>query len=261
MNHAEKGDVIMKIEKINDSQIRCTLTSADLASREIKLSELAYGTEKAKSLFQDMMRQAHYECGFESDNSPLMIEAIPVAPDSIVLIITKVEDPEELDTRFSKFSSSGEESEASGIPQFTGADNILELFQKIYEAKKAQAASQKKTAKKAPAGQKSAADAESAPVNLVQSFRFQSLDDAILAAHGLNHFYSGKNSLDKNETLGTYQLVLHQSGCSPENFNKVCNILSEYGTGETFSASGEAYLLEHGSAILKDAAIQKLADI
>lgn len=38
----------MKIEKINDNQIRCTLTSDDLASREIKLSELAYGTDKAK---------------------------------------------------------------------------------------------------------------------------------------------------------------------------------------------------------------------
>ena len=251
----------MKIEKINDSQIRCTLTSADLASREIKLSELAYGTEKAKSLFQDMMRQAHYEFGFESDNSPLMIEAIPVAPDSIVLIITKVEDPEELDTRFSKFSSSGEESENPGVPQFTGADNILELFQKIYEAKKAQAASQKKAAKQPAAEQKASRESEPAPVNLVQSFRFRSLDDAILAAHGLNHFYTGKNSLYKNEALGTYQLVLHQSGCSPENFNKVCNILSEYGTGETFSASGEAYLLEHGNTIVKDAAIQRLADL
>ncbi len=252
----------MKIEKINDSQIRCTLTSADLASREIKLSELAYGTEKAKSLFQEMMRQAHYECGFESDNSPLMIEAIPVAPDSIVLIITKVEDPEELDTRFSKFSSSGEDAEGPGIPQFTGADNILELFQKIYEAKKAQAAAQeKKAAQKPAAKEKTEKETETAPVNLVQSFRFQSLDDAILAAHGLNHFYSGKNSLYKNETLGTYQLILHQSGCSPENFNKVCNILSEYGTNETFSASGEAYLLEHGNAILKDAAIQQLADL
>ena len=28
----------MKIEKINDRQIRCTLTKEDLASREIKLS-------------------------------------------------------------------------------------------------------------------------------------------------------------------------------------------------------------------------------
>ena len=45
----------MKIEKINDNKIRCTLTSADLAERNLKLSELAYGTEKARSLFQDMM--------------------------------------------------------------------------------------------------------------------------------------------------------------------------------------------------------------
>ena len=46
----------MKIEKVNDHQIRCTLTKADLADRELKISELAYGTEKAKSLFRDMSR-------------------------------------------------------------------------------------------------------------------------------------------------------------------------------------------------------------
>lgn len=41
----------MKIEKINDNQIRCTLTRADLADRQLKLSELAYGSEKAKITF------------------------------------------------------------------------------------------------------------------------------------------------------------------------------------------------------------------
>ena len=39
-------------------------------------------------------------------NIPLMIEAIPLNADCIVLIITKVEDPEELDTRFSRFAPS-----------------------------------------------------------------------------------------------------------------------------------------------------------
>mgnify|MGYP000392291375 FL=1 len=34
----------MKIEKVNDNQIRCTLTRADLDDRHLKLSELAYGT-------------------------------------------------------------------------------------------------------------------------------------------------------------------------------------------------------------------------
>lgn len=41
----------MKIEKVNEQQIRCTLTREDLLNRELKISELAYGTEKAKSLF------------------------------------------------------------------------------------------------------------------------------------------------------------------------------------------------------------------
>lgn len=53
----------MKIEKINDNQIRCTLTRDDLNNRQIKLSELAYGTEKAKELFRDMMQQAAIEFG------------------------------------------------------------------------------------------------------------------------------------------------------------------------------------------------------
>ena len=94
----------MKIEKVNDHQIRCTLTGADLANRELKISELAYGSEKAKNLFRDMMQQASFEFGFEAEDIPLMIEAIPVNADCIVLIITKVEDPDEIDTRFSKFS-------------------------------------------------------------------------------------------------------------------------------------------------------------
>ena len=93
----------MKIEKINENQIKCTLNKNDLASRQIKVSELAYGTEKAKLLFQDM-QQAASEFGFHAEDLPLMIEAIPIPGGSIVLIITKVEDPEELDTRFSNFS-------------------------------------------------------------------------------------------------------------------------------------------------------------
>ena len=38
----------MKIERVNDHQIRCTLTRDDLAKRELKITELSYGTEKAK---------------------------------------------------------------------------------------------------------------------------------------------------------------------------------------------------------------------
>ena len=46
----------MKLEKLSDTQIRCTLSKEDLSQRQLHLSELAYGSEKAKELFRDMMQ-------------------------------------------------------------------------------------------------------------------------------------------------------------------------------------------------------------
>ena len=130
----------MKIERLNENQIRCTLNKEDLVNREIKLSELAYGSDKAKRLFRDMMTQASTEVGFEANDIPLVIEAIPVSSECIILIVTKVEDPEELDTRFSKFSptniSLDDDDLEDGKPspaEYRSAADILDLFKKISE--------------------------------------------------------------------------------------------------------------------------------
>ena len=142
----------MKIEKLNDHQIRCTLTSEDLATRNIKLSELAYGSEKAKALFRDMMQQAAMDFGFEAEDIPIMIEAIPLSSEKIVLIISKVESPDELDTRFSNFTQADtdNENEDEDILSFgsdTFGDNsdqepddtsmqLLDLLQQLKQAHK-----------------------------------------------------------------------------------------------------------------------------
>lgn len=245
----------MKIEKISDNQIRCTLTKEDLERHHIRLSELAYGTDKAKQLFRDMMQQAHLEFGFESDNTPLMIEAIPINADSIILIITKVDDPEELDTRFSKFAPHHPEEETP--LQFNGADNIIDIFQKIYEAKMKSSGTQAGTK---PIDEQTS-PAQKPDINLVHLYTFSRLDNIIEAAHALNHFYNGENSLYKDERSRNYLLVVHQSSCTPEEFNKVCNILSEYGDGKNFSQAGEAHLLEHNEIILSKKALQELEQL
>ncbi len=94
----------MKIEKISDNQIKCTLTSEDLDARNIRLSDLAYGSAQTRKLFREMMHEADIEVGFRSQGAPLMVEAIPTSSDSIMLIITRVDDPDELDARFSRFT-------------------------------------------------------------------------------------------------------------------------------------------------------------
>ncbi|MEG0370562.1 MAG: adaptor protein MecA, partial [Hungatella sp.] len=121
----------MKIERINDNQIRCTLSSFDLSVRNLNLVELAYGSEKARGLFREMIQKASNEVGFEAEDIPLMVEAIPLSNESVMLVITKIDDPEELDTRFAKFSPfSEEDSDAMtdlASELLEGADGLLTL--------------------------------------------------------------------------------------------------------------------------------------
>ena len=230
----------MRIEKLNDNQIRCTLTKDDLATRQIKLSELAYGTEKAKELFRDMMQQASVDFGFEADN--------------IVLIITKVEDPEELDTRFSKFAPGSENHSeelndlGSVLPE--GADNVLDMFRKLIERHLKEGNQEEQEEK---------AIALASELDLTRLYFFPDLDTVISAAHVLNGYYAGQNSLYRLIRDGSYCLVIRKSGHTPEEFNKVSNILSEYGTSEKYTSACEAYLEEHEELMVKEEALQKLA--
>ena len=51
----------MRLERLSDTQIRCTLTSTDLSNHHIDIDELTYGSENARSLFREMLTQASYE--------------------------------------------------------------------------------------------------------------------------------------------------------------------------------------------------------
>ena len=235
----------MKIERINENQIRCTLTQGDLAERQLKLSELAYGTEKAKSLFHDMMQQAAFEFGFEADNMPLMIEAIPTSADSIVLIITKVEDPDEIDARFSKFAPVSN-AEANKLE---GADTLRNLFEKVKEklesAEKPKAQTQEPPAPKKPS-----------PLRL---FSFATMDDVMLAVRFLAKLYSGSNTLYKDHAEDMYILAITQSDYSDIDFNRICNMLTEYGSLEQTSGIALAFLEEHCEALVTGNAVETLA--
>ena len=245
----------MKLEKINDNQIRCTLTKADLADRQIKLSELAYGSEKAKSLFRDMMLQANAEFGFEANDIPLMIEAIPMPNDCIVLIITKVSDPEELDTRFSKFSPSNVDvldvsAESQKTVSAEGADEVLDIFKRMMEQhiKGVEKQQEEKPAKIAD------------EIDLTRLYCFGNLESIIEAAHVLKNYYHGENRLYKNNSRKLYYLVLSKSSHTPEEFNKICNILTEYGSNEPYKKSTESYMAEHYDLVIKKDALQKLVN-
>lgn len=230
----------MKIEKINDNQIRCTLTRADLADRQLKLSELVCGGDKAKSLFQDMMQQAAHDFGFEAEDIPLMIEAIPAPADSIVLVITKVDNPEDLDHKFSKFGSALQPA----LDKLEGAEQFLDLLNKVKEAV-AEPPEEKKTEK--PTG--------------IRLFSFANIDSVICACHLLQPMFHGASTLYKDTSENIFILALTQSDHQTSEFNKICNMLSEYGSLEKISFATLAFLEEHCKVIVASNAVQQLGNI
>lgn len=261
----------MKIEKVNENQIRCILTKKDLADRQIKISELAYGSEKAKSLFKDMIEQANYEFGFEADDIPLMIEAIPLSGENIILQITKVEYPEELDTRFSRFSEGEEEEDEESVSDVNlfanaqGADDILGLFQKMKEDLEEQIEEKEKQVENfnldLPKTAKREHAAEVAPANLTKLFEFGSLEQIERLSKVLGGYYTGENDLYKDENKHRFYLLVRKSHHSPEEFNKVCNVISEYASQKKYSPATEAFFHEHGKLILKANALAVMSSL
>lgn len=242
----------MKIEKVNENQIRCTLTREDLASRELKISELAYGTEKAKNLFRDMMQQANFEFGFEAEDIPLMIEAIPLNAECIVLIITKVEDPEELDTRFSRFAPSvTEDEDYEEDEDYDDPSNhleMLDLFRKLQETRTDAAAPDNSPAE--------SADDEKLRTRI---FRLDTLQQVMAAASVTGSCFQGLSTLYKDERTQKYLLVLTQGESSRDDFDRISNMISEYGSLQRAMPASRTFLEEHYEALVPENALKILA--
>lgn len=240
----------MKIEKISSSQIRCILTEEDLASRQLRLSELAYGSEKARALFRDMMEQAAVQCGFDAENYPLMIEAIPLGANSIVLIVTKVDNPEELDTRFSNFAPSVQKNAA---PAQDPPSPLSQLLRSIREN-----SAHDSSEKAAPESRLKDAQTQS----VTKLFSFDTMSDAVRASHALAPAYRGESALYRDEKSGRLYLMLRMENI--REFSKMRSVIaafSEYGNPEKGSPARIQYLITHCTVVCGENALGTLAQI
>ncbi len=256
----QKGVIVLKIEKVNDRQIRCILTSEDLASRHLKINELAYGSEKAKDLFRDMMQQASFEFGFEAEDIPLMIEAIPLNNESIVLIITKVDEPEELDTRFSKFAPSVSQTDEDafedpdeGASSDSGIlSNIPEEVQALFN--KVNYALSKQSEQTESNG------ASSSEEKSMRIYRFELLSEIVKVAHIL-HGYQAPNAIYKDPEDGSYVLLVNQGSKSKEEFAKINHVIAEFGKLMRSVPASYYHIAESYQPILKSDALNQLAQL
>ncbi len=245
----------MKIERLNENQIRCTLNKKDLAEREMVITELAYGTDKARKLFQEMMQQAAEECDFDAENIPLMIEAIPMNADCLVLVITKVEDPEELDTRFSRFTRPGEDDVPDDM-----AGNMEQTIQDIIGPelddllRRAMELGRVKTSKEL-----NEKIEENGKVPLYTIFSFDEFDSIAQVSRVLAPFYKGDNALYQDPATERYYLVVNFQGGTMAEYHRAIHVLLDFGKKEKMPSTRVQFFREHFSILYDKHAIQTIA--
>lgn len=213
----------MKIERLSDKQIRCTLTRSDLTERGLRLSELAYGTDKARELFREMMDQAWNLYGFEAENSPLMIEAMPMESGSVVLIVTRVDNPEDVAELYGGAPAAESQESARGLrPQDIKAYQSFLMTHRLYT--------------------------------------FPSVAQAARAARQVASAYTGESALYLDEETHIYYLFLSMRDADEASAMQPClAALSEYGGASMSPYARLEFVREHGRTILADDAIATLS--
>ena len=224
----------MKIEKINSNQIKCVLNKNDLTSRKIKVSELAYGTDKAQELFKDMMSQASDEFGFEANDVPLMIEAVPLSSDSIMLIITKVDNPDDIEDKFSTLPVPSTRTFKKKDKVNTGIDNENEDNKD---------------------------EVKDELIDVFYVYTFSNMDDISNATAKINDFTFTKSVLFKNADHHNYYLTIVADNI-PRWANRIIRgTLSEYGESIHYRHSALSYFEEHFETIVKDNAVNIMSQL
>lgn len=215
------GSDTMKIEKISDTQIKFILSQADLESRDIKLEELSSPSDKTQNLFHDIMEQAMQEYNFSAENSPLMVEAVPVASDGIMIIVTKIQESEHTENKL----------------------NLLSQNKDIHRFKRKSI---------------SIVEPEREEEDSISVYAFRTLDDVIDVCSRIFDSFHGSNSLYKYQN--EYYLVLQlDSSINQTTIEDLELILDEYGRKHVSTKLSKYYLIEHGEVILKNSAAKTLA--
>lgn len=257
----------MKIEKVNDDQIKCILTKEDLAERKLSFSELTFGSEQANDLLRDMMQQASAEYGFEADDKPLMVEIVPMQSGMIIFVITKMSGNDSADdTLIENIEEDAPEKESdvetpggSVSISISGPMNgdtapmtpVMQSLQNLFKEMIGRGYEAKAPVKTKPAGSS----------NGERFFRFKDLDAVLGAADELKNTDCGDSALYKDPENSSYCLILKPEGLDPKAFRAVCLKLADFSDPEKVTPAYASYIREHYRLLLPTDALTSLTQM
>ena len=136
------------------------------------------------------------------------------------------------------------------------ADDVLDLFKKIHDSKRTTNESGNKPANDT---KKDTEPVMETDTDLTRIFVFDSLNKVIRLSGLLADSIHSENALYKDEQNNTYLLVITKGTLTAGEFNRACNVLSEYGSAKKMHQASHSYLEEHFLPLIAKDALKSLA--
>ena len=230
----------MKFQRLNENEIRCVLSEADLTRFGIKLDDILEKSDKTLKFFSEILREAFIALGIKGAGEIRVASAqISVLPDnSISIIFHDCRRDLSLDIRREILDMMEEQLKLGGngcleaLSEIRALREELELEEKEFLKEKA---------------------------SFVVSF--PSLNEAIDYISGCGAVSRVVSSLYKDRRNGSYLLFVLKHILSDSVFQRLKLIAGEYGRVMELSIAGEVFLLENSDCIIKENAFGGLRSL
>ena len=229
----------MKIERVNDNQIRCILTPGDLIKRHLSIKSIAQGDQAAQALVREMMEQSSEEFGFEPNEFPLLVELSPAEGGGIdhngeigVIALPSI--------HLVKYSTVTKVNSMDEIPISAQADHLMRALQAIVNMAKE---NDRKERIPAP----------------VAAFSFDARRVLVLPPELKEDPRGVHTALYWQPKYNVYYLCVTSSLKYQAVFSHVCHLLSEYGRSVPVTEGSPAYFAEHYVTLCARNALKHIA--
>ena len=235
----------MKLERLSDNQIKITLAPYDFNEFDVTVVDLLTDRNgKAKSFFETLMSMAKDDLDFEVDGAPLVVEAMQTGKDSLVLMVTKVDEDSDTDPKLEHIRKMrGSFSGSDGASDDDGFEDVSSTVEPLPNIPLK-------------------SDENIRPV--VPSFgvcSFERLEPLIQVAEMAVNYYESDNSLYKNPIDNRYYLVYTRNWNSEDEFKILTNQLREFGDPGSLNYASRYYIEEHCKILIEGDALQKLSEL
>jgi adapter protein MecA 1/2 len=212
----------LRVEKINNTQIKVVLNSKDMDERNIKFTEIALGTAGAHGLFRDVLEIATRDFGFAVNNVPLVIEAVSAKRNEAAFIVSRASNND-----------------------YAGADfKSPPAFRKRLYVKK--------RIDKQP-------ELPEGDDKTLQIYSFNNLDEVSKLCKLIDNYYNGASTLHKDS--GLYYLMVYADSVDNMTDEHFEALLSEFGSKHISNAVSKAYLNEHAEVIVAKNAVGIMSEL